>query len=152
MSKAYISQVKNGKRPPSQQLLSLLENLNQPKNLSSKYPCADCDFDCHIDKNNLLERDFNNASRALDVTREKIESGDYEIVVLDEICLALDYGLINWSELKTILKTRPSHVEVVCTGRNAPKELMDFADLITFMREEKHPYRKGQGTREGIEY
>ncbi len=75
---------------------------------------------------------------AWELARKAIGRGDYDLVILDEINLALAYGLIPLTEMLTLLRERPPFVEVVLTGRQAPPELMEFADLVTEMRPVKH--------------
>ena len=80
-----------------------------------------------------------------------IQEGRFQLVVLDEINLALNLGLISLEELLRVLASRPEGVEVVLTGRSAPQALIERADLVTEMREIKHYYRQGVLAREGIE-
>jgi cob(I)alamin adenosyltransferase len=78
-------------------------------------------------------------------------SGDYRIVILDEINLALYFKLLTRAEVEGFLKARPADVELVLTGRKAPAWLRRRADLVTEMREVKHYYAVGVGARRGIE-
>lgn len=79
-------------------------------------------------------------------------SGQYDIVVLDEVNVALWFGLLTLGEVLAFLDQRPEGVEVILTGRRAPQELIDRADLVTEMREVKHYYRQGVVARNGIEW
>jgi cob(I)alamin adenosyltransferase len=72
-------------------------------------------------------------------------------VVLDEINIALSFGLLSLGDVLELLKKKPLHVEVVLTGRNPPPELIEIADLVTDMTEIKHPYQKGILARKGID-
>lgn len=81
-----------------------------------------------------------------------IFSAQYDVVVLDEANIAIYYNLFSVEELLQLLKAKPNHTEIVITGRYAPPELLDFADLVTEMREIKHYYTKGVQSREGIEH
>ncbi len=76
----------------------------------------------------------------------------YEMVVLDEIFIALQYGLITEQALVSFLQTAPDNVEIILTGRNAPQKIIDMADLVTEMKEVKHYFENGIQAREGIEY
>jgi len=76
-----------------------------------------------------------------------IQSGEFDMVVLDEICIVLHYGFVSTRELLDVLEARPPHVEIILTGRYAPAEIIEAADLVTEMVEVKHP----GGTRLGIE-
>ena len=77
--------------------------------------------------------------------------GDYDVVILDELTIALHYGLLTVREVLEALDRRHPSVEIVITGRYAPQELIDRADLVTEMREIKHYYRQGVRSRDGID-
>jgi cob(I)alamin adenosyltransferase len=91
------------------------------------------------------------AQRGLEQAREAMLSGKYDIVVLDEVNVAIWFGLLGVEEVLAFLDQRPACVEVILTGRRAPQELIDRADLVTEMREVKHYYAQGVAAREGIE-
>lgn len=97
-------------------------------------------------------KDIQEAQAALAHASEVVLAGQHDIVILDEINVALDFGLIPLSGVLALLDAKPVHVELVLTGRNAPPELLDRADLVTEMRSLKHPYDKGIAGRKGIEY
>lgn len=78
-------------------------------------------------------------------------SGDYDLIVLDEINCALRFGLADWQDVQRILEKRAPHTEIVLTGRGAPDKLLARADLITEMKEIKHYYSQGVEARQGIE-
>ena len=86
-----------------------------------------------------------------DMAKEMINSRNYQMVVLDEFTYPLRYGWLSAAEVIDFLKHRPGKVHVVITGRDAPQELIDFADVVTEMKEIKHPLRKGVKAQEGIE-
>jgi cob(I)alamin adenosyltransferase len=92
------------------------------------------------------------AETALAAAREAINSGRYDLVVLDEINVALDFNLIKMDDVISLIKNRPPHVELILTGRNADSRLIAMADLVTEMVKVKHPYDKGVKARQGIEY
>jgi cob(I)alamin adenosyltransferase len=96
--------------------------------------------------------DLARVREAWDLARRVIEAGEHDLVILDEINLALAHGLIPLEEAFTLLKERPPWVEVVLTGRRAPQELMDLADLVTEMHPVKHYYQAGVRARRGIEW
>ncbi|MCX8173322.1 MAG: cob(I)yrinic acid a,c-diamide adenosyltransferase [Thermoplasmata archaeon] len=98
------------------------------------------------------EGEKNSAYQALNYAKEQMLSGSFDIIILDEINVALQMQLLGVSAVLDFLRQKPEDVEVVLTGRNAPKELLEIADLVTEMREVKHYYKKGIGAREGIEY
>ncbi len=97
-------------------------------------------------------RDFQEASRAFEHAKDAIMKGKYEVVVLDEITHAVNLGLIDIDEVIKLIQRKPSMVEIVLTGRAADKRLIDIADLVTEMREVKHPFSHGVRAREGIEF
>jgi cob(I)alamin adenosyltransferase len=98
------------------------------------------------------KQDIKLAEEALKLAKGVVGSGEYDIVILDEINVALSLKLINLEEVMQLMKSKPQHVELVLTGRNAPEEIVEVADLVTEMREIKHPYSKGFAARKGIEY
>ncbi|MSQ12039.1 MAG: cob(I)yrinic acid a,c-diamide adenosyltransferase [Dehalococcoidia bacterium] len=84
--------------------------------------------------------------------QDVIRSGQYDIVVLDELTYAITFGWVPVQEVIATLRERPPHMHVIITGRDAPQELVDFADLVTEMREVKHPYQKGIKAQPGLEF
>ncbi len=96
--------------------------------------------------------DFIEAKKAFDHANRAIRNGKFDIVILDEVNVAMHLGLLSVKDLIKVLKEKPPNVEVVLTGRYAPKEIIDVADLVTEMREVKHPYSQGIRARKGIEY
>ena len=94
--------------------------------------------------------DINEAQRALEMARQTL-IGDYDLVILDEVNGAVDFGLIAVADLLSLIAAKPSNVELVLTGRNAHEKIMEAADLVSEMREVKHYFRKGVNFRVGIE-
>lgn len=92
------------------------------------------------------------ARRGLEILREALFSGEYDLVIADELSVALGLGLIPVEEVIELIARRPDGPELVITGRYAPQELLDAADLVTEMREVKHYYGKGVKARRGIEF
>jgi cob(I)alamin adenosyltransferase len=92
------------------------------------------------------------AHRGLRRVREVMAGGEYDIVVLEEINVALSMGLVSLDEVLALITERPPEVELVFTGRGAPRELILRADLVTEMAAVKHPYQQGIGARPGIEF
>ena len=107
-------------------------------------------LNCFIEKA-PTQADIDAAQAGLNRMREIIASGAYDLVVLDEVHIAIYFQLIDTSDVLEMLANRPEHVEVVCTGRYAPQELIDIADLVTEMKEIKHYYTQGVMARKGIE-
>jgi cob(I)alamin adenosyltransferase len=96
-------------------------------------------------------RDIQLARKGLEDARRMIGSGKFDLIMLDEACVALHYNLFNINDLISILQARPRGLEIIITGRCAPKELIEMADLVTEMREIKHYWKKGIRARKGIE-
>lgn len=106
----------------------------------------------HVDPKNPDKRHVEAAQDAWEISRQKIHSGDYFMVILDEINNAIAYGLLALSDVLEALKNRPPEVSVVLTGRGAHPDLIDMADLVTEEKEIKHPFNEGQKARRGIEF
>jgi cob(I)alamin adenosyltransferase len=81
-----------------------------------------------------------------------LSGGDYELVVLDEITYPLTWGWLDLDEVLDVIRSRPEHVNVVATGRDAPAGLIDIADTVTEMRKLKHVYDRGVNARRGIDF
>ncbi len=92
------------------------------------------------------------AAKAWQLATEKVMSGTYDLVVLDELTYLINYGLLCEDEIIALITGRPARVNLVITGRNASPGLLAAADLVTEMRLLKHPYTKGLKARAGIEY
>lgn len=95
------------------------------------------------------------AKEALRIAREKITSGAYDLIVLDEIIYAIDYAgvqLVTVEEVLGLLDAKPPRLHLILTGRNAPQALIDRADLVTEMREVKHPWQQQIPAQAGIDY
>jgi len=86
------------------------------------------------------------------IARNKIGSGDYDMIILDELSYPLKFGWIDVREVIEVLKNRPVGLHVIITGRDMPKALIDYADLISETVEIKHPYKTGIKAQPGIEF
>lgn len=86
------------------------------------------------------------------LAQEKMLSGDYDVLILDEFTYPLRYGWIEIEEVLETLRNRPDGVHIVITGRDAPSQLIDFADLVTEMKEIKHPFHEGIPAQIGIDF
>lgn len=107
--------------------------------------------DCFI-YNTPAEDDIRLAKIGLEKVEAILKEGKYDVVVLDELSIALYYKLFNMKKVIDIINNRAPHVEVIITGRYAPNELIEMADLVTEMKEVKHYYTKGVQNREGIDF
>jgi cob(I)alamin adenosyltransferase len=101
--------------------------------------------------NDPTPEDHRAAEEAFDKAKDLIYSGKYDLVVMDEANVAMSWGLIDTQDVIIMLEGRPEHVEIVITGRYAPPAIIEYADLVTEMRQVKHPFDKGIGARVGIE-
>ena len=91
------------------------------------------------------------AKKGLSSAKEKMLSGDFDIIILDEVCVSIYFGLLNTDNILDFIKEKPANVELILTGRYCPAELIEKADLVTEMKEVKHYYEKGILSRRGIE-
>ena len=105
-----------------------------------------------IDPKNPSPIDFEQANKAIEKAEELVEKGNYDILILDEINVAVDFNLIPLKRVVDLLDKKPGNLELVITGRNCPKELIERADLVSIIDEIKHPYNKGLEARKGIEF
>lgn len=105
---------------------------------------------CFIDRE-PTEEDIQLAKDGYDACAAALKSGAYDLVVLDEINIALYFKLFSVEDVIKMLEDRAPHVEVVLTGRYAPDALLDIADLVTEMKEIKHYYTQGVLSREGFD-
>jgi cob(I)alamin adenosyltransferase len=99
-----------------------------------------------------LSRDKEAARKAWEESSALIRAGEHAIVVLDELTYVINYDFVPLSEVLTVLRERPPHVHVVVTGRNAPDEMVEMADLVTEMKSIKHPFEKGIAAQPGIDF
>ena len=107
---------------------------------------------CLIDPANINPEEIEQAKLALSAARKAMLSGNYDIVVLDEVNVALHFKLIELDEVVRLIGEKPQNVELILTGRYADAKLIELADLVTEMVKLKHPYDKGVKARKGIEY
>jgi len=99
-----------------------------------------------------LDHDKAIASKGWDSAAAMIASGDYQLIVLDEITYLMNWGWIDSDAVITALADRPDHVNIVATGRDAPEALIEVADTVTEMRKVKHAYDSGILAKKGIDY
>lgn len=97
-------------------------------------------------------RDVELAGKALEHAKEVVRSRKYNIVILDEVNMAMSLKLIRVDEVVSLIESKPAKVELILTGRGAPPEIIEKADLVTEMVEVKHPISQGVLARRGVEY
>jgi cob(I)alamin adenosyltransferase len=101
---------------------------------------------------NIKPEEKEQAAVALVATAKAVNSGRYDLVVLDEVNVALEYKLIELDDVIKLIANKPANVELILTGRYADDRMLDMADLVTEMVKVKHPFDKGIKARQGIEY
>jgi len=104
------------------------------------------------DPANIKPEEIEQARLALAAAREGVLSGNYDLVVLDEVNVAVYFKLLEPEDVVQLIKDKPDHVELILTGRYADARLIEMADLVTDMVKVKHPFDKGIKARKGIEY
>ncbi|MFZ5632236.1 MAG: cob(I)yrinic acid a,c-diamide adenosyltransferase [Bacillota bacterium] len=105
-----------------------------------------------VNRENPSPEDIKLAQKGLARAMEVVTGGEYDLVILDEINVALDYNLIKLGQAMALIENRPPHVELVFTGRYAHQKIIEAADLVTEVSPVKHPFYQGVEAREGIEY
>jgi len=105
-----------------------------------------------VDPAHIAPKDMEQASQALAAAREAMLSSNYDLVVLDEVNVAVAWKLVALDAVIKLIKDKPTNVELILTGRQADAELIKLADLVTEMVKIKHPYDKGVPARKGIDY
>ena len=92
------------------------------------------------------------AKEAIRISNEKIQSGNYDIIILDEINYAVNLDLIPMNDVLNLIKSKPMEIDLVLTGNYAKDEVIKLADLVTEMREIKHPFQNGIKAKKGIDF
>jgi cob(I)alamin adenosyltransferase len=105
-----------------------------------------------VDPANVKPEEREQARLALENARIAVQSGHFDLVILDEVNVAAAWNLIDVKDVMRFIKEKPDNVELILTGRYADKDLIAMADLVTEMKEIKHPYKKGIPSRKGIDY
>ena len=105
-----------------------------------------------LDDNSPREEHEKYAAEAVRICREKIFSEKYDVIILDEVNYAINLGLIEVQEIIKIIKEKPSELDLVLTGRNVKDEIVELADLVTEMKEIKHPFKSGIKAKKGIDF
>jgi len=103
-------------------------------------------------KNSLTKKDYSLAEQAFSKAKQLVKQNNFDMLVLDELNVAINYKLLDCKSVVSFLKRIPKKIEVVLTGRYASKALLDIADLVSEIKEVKHYYKKGVKARRGIEY
>lgn len=103
-------------------------------------------------KSKNIDEDIKAAREAWQFARQVIESGKFGLIVLDELTYPMKYGMLDSDEVLKVLTSRPASLHLIVTGREAPEELIEAADLVTEMKEIKHHYNAGIDAQKGVEF
>ena len=113
--------------------------------------CFDCEA-CFVHPERPAPEDVSAARDALKYCADVLRKAEHDIVILDEILYAIKFGLIECDDVVNLVRTKPPDMELILTGGDASAELIELADLVTEMRQIKHPFERGVTARKGIEY
>ena len=105
-----------------------------------------------VDPQNVKPDEREQARQALEDARKAVMSGEYDLVVLDEVNVAAAWGLVDVEDVVALVEGKPERTEIILTGRYADERIVQLADLVTEMREVKHPFQKGVTSRKGMDY
>jgi cob(I)alamin adenosyltransferase len=105
-----------------------------------------------IDDDHAFGEHAKAAKTALSIAEQKISHGSFDVVILDEINYAVNLGVLKLEDVMEVVQNRPKKVSLILTGNHASEEIISLADLVTEMRELKHPYKKGIKAKKGIDF
>jgi len=105
-----------------------------------------------LDDKSPREEHVKAANDTLVISREKIMSGKFDVVILDEINYAIQLELLKLDDVIDLIKSKPAELDLVLTGNHAAKEVIELADLVTEMKEIKHPFKSGLKAKKGIDF
>jgi len=120
--------------------------------LLSNVTCESFGHEHFVNPAQIKPEEREQARQGLEAARRALASSDYDLVVLDEINIAVAWKLIGIEEVLQLIENKPQNMELILTGRHADQRLIDKADLVTDMVEVKHPFHKGIKARRGIDY
>lgn len=105
-----------------------------------------------VDRDKPADEDIALAKKALEHAKAIIRKGEHDLVILDELNVAIDHKLLGLEEVLELIDTKPEDMELVITGRYAKEKIIERADYVTTMENIRHPYEKGEKARKGIEH
>jgi cob(I)alamin adenosyltransferase len=105
-----------------------------------------------IDDKSPIEEHQKIANEAVKISTKKIQSGDYDIIILDEVNYAINLDLVKLDDILNLIKSKPPTLDLVLTGNHAKDEIIELADLVTEMKEIKHPFQQGKKAKKGIDF
>ncbi|MDD4924318.1 MAG: cob(I)yrinic acid a,c-diamide adenosyltransferase [Dehalococcoidales bacterium] len=111
-------------------------------------------FGCEgwVDKDNIRPQDIEQSQKGFTASRNAVLGGEYDVVIMDEVNMAVNLGLIPVDDLLKLISEKPENVELILTGRYADVKIIQAADMVTEMLSIKHPYNSGIQARRGIDY
>mgnify|MGYP006295373973 CR=1 FL=1 len=141
-SKVYMIQFMKGRKYCELVTLDKIDNFTYSQHGRDEF----------VNKDDPEQIDIDLAREGFTKAKELIESNKFDMIILDEINVAVDFNLIDLDEVLDLVENKPEGLELVLTGRYANKEIMKIADYVTEMLEIKHPYQKGVQPRKGCDY
>jgi cob(I)alamin adenosyltransferase len=141
-NKVYMIQFMKGRR------YSEIESIEHIKN----FEIIQYGRDEFVSKENPEQIDIDLAQEGFAHAQDTIKKEKYDMVILDEINVAIDFNLIELKDLLKLINNKPEKLELILTGRNSHPEIIKIADLVTEMLEIKHPYQKGIIARKGVDF
>jgi cob(I)alamin adenosyltransferase len=139
-----IQFMKGGEKFPQYGEIISLKNV--PNFTVEQYPTE------HFVQGKTSEKDKETINKALARAREVTSSGEFDLVILDEINVACHFGLIKVSDVVDLISSKAPHTELILTGRKAPYEVIEKADLVSNIENIKHPFDRGVKARKGVEF
>lgn len=139
--RVLIIQFLKGRLSGEIEVLGKIGNVTIERFGSSKFVCG-----------NPTQADITLAKEGFEKTKKAVLSGRYDLVILDEINILIDYEMLDVNQVVELIKGRPNGVELILTGRNAHPQVVEAADLVSEVRAVKHYYKEGIGARPGVEY
>jgi cob(I)alamin adenosyltransferase len=145
LSVYMIQFLKGGKNLPPSGEIRVLRNI-------SGFRLEQFGMDHFVNPKKVSDEDREIVQEGLNKAREVLASGNYDLVILDELNVVIQFGMVELELVLDILRGRADGTEVIMTGRDAPEELVEYADLVSYIQEVKHPFDRGISARRGIEY
>lgn len=130
--------------------LNSFRNLSQE--ISDNLTIIQAGMDRIVYEGNKSKEDATEISKGWEIAKKAIKNDEYNLIILDEANIAIDLGFIDIKEVIEVLKNKPQEMEIVLTGRNAKKEIVDIAHLVSEIKPIKHYWDTGVVARKGIEY
>lgn len=130
----------------------LISFRNLSLEISKNLTIVQAGLDRIVYRNNKSETDAKEIKKGWEIAKKAIKNDEYNLIILDEANIAIDLGFIDVDEVVEVLQNKPEDMEIVLTGRNANKKIIDIAHLVSEIKPIKHYWDKGVSARKGIEY